>query len=135
MGIYSALPPKGMGVIFVESGEADACGVRDIVGDRFLQRGLRLLVRSDPIPNFPVVVAPGVSAEVRRSLTRVLVDLPREDPAIAAAMAGWDRELAGGFAPATDAEYDQIRELATEILGASVQTLPEEALRCSGSRP
>ena len=119
----------------VESGEADACGVRDIVGDRFLQRGLRLLVRSDPIPNFPVVVAPGVSAEVRRSLTRVLVDLPREDPAIAAAMAGWDRELAGGFAPATDAEYDQIRELATEILGASVQTLPEEALRCSGSRP
>jgi phosphonate transport system substrate-binding protein len=119
----------------VELGEADACGVRDIVGDRFLQRGLRLLAESDPIPNFPVVVAPGTAAEVRRQLARVLVDLPREDPAAAQAMAAWDRELAGGFARATDAEYDRIRDLAKEVLGVGALTLPEADLRCARSGP
>jgi phosphonate transport system substrate-binding protein len=119
----------------VVAGEVDACGVRDIVGDRFLTKGLRLLVQSDPIPNFPIAVAPGVGDDLRQTLTHVLVDLPREDPAKAAIMAGWDRELADGFAPATDAEYDRIRELATEVLGAGALALPEEALRCAGSRP
>jgi phosphonate transport system substrate-binding protein len=119
----------------VELGEADACGVRDLVGDRFLERGLRLLVESDPIPNFPVVVAPGVGAEMRRSLSRVLIDLPRENPDMARAMLAWDRELADGFAPATDDEYDGIRELAREVLGPRAMTLPESALQCAGSRP
>lgn len=119
----------------VQLGEVDACGVRDIVGDRFLERGLRLLVASDPIPNFPVVMAPSTAVEVRRELARVLVDLPREDPAVAQAMAAWDRELADGFARATDAEYDSIRDLAREVLGAGALTLPEEALRCAGSAP
>jgi phosphonate transport system substrate-binding protein len=119
----------------VELGEADACGVRDIVGDRFLQRGLRLLAESDPIPNFPIVVAPGAAVEVRQQLRRVLVDLPREDPDTSQAMVAWDRELAGGFASATDAEYDGVRDLAKEVLGAGALTLPEAALRCAGSRP
>jgi len=119
----------------VQRGEADACGVRDIVGDRFLQRGLRLLVESDAIPNFPVVVAPGTAAEVRRQIARVLVDLPREEPAAAQVMAAWDRELADGFARASDAEYDKIRDLAKEVLGDEALTLPEEALRCAGSGP
>ncbi len=119
----------------VQMGEADACGVRDIVGDRFLSRGLRLLTESDPIPNFPIVVAPGTTADLRRELARVLVDLPRDDPATAQAMTAWDRELAGGFARATDAEYDTIRDLAKRILGVGALTVPESALRCAGSSP
>jgi len=119
----------------VELGEADACGVRDIVGDRFLERGLRLLAKSDPIPNFPIVVAPGTADDVRRSLARVLIDLPREDPEMAQSMVDWDRELADGFAPATDDEYDGIRDLAREVLGVGALTLSESALRCAGSQP
>lgn len=119
----------------VQLGEADACGVRDIVGDRFRRKGLRLLAESEPIPNFPIVVAPGTAAEARRQLARVLVDLPREDPAAAQVMAGWDRELADGFARATDAEYDGIRQLAKEVLVVGALTLPEAALRCAGSSP
>jgi phosphonate transport system substrate-binding protein len=118
----------------VEQGEADACGVRDIVGDRFLKRGLRLLAQSDPIPNFPVVVAPGAGDDVRDALKHVLVDLPRQVPALARVMATWDRELAGGFAPATDAEYEGIRELTRDVLGEDALTLPEEDLKCAGIR-
>jgi phosphonate transport system substrate-binding protein len=119
----------------VQLGEADACGVRDLVGERFLNQGLRLLVESGPIPNFPIVVAPGTTDEVREDLVRVLVDLPRENPDVARAMAGWDRELADGFARTTDAEYDSVHDLARDVLGVGALTLPEESLRCAGSGP
>ncbi|HEX7623444.1 MAG TPA: PhnD/SsuA/transferrin family substrate-binding protein, partial [Anaeromyxobacteraceae bacterium] len=41
-------------------GEVDACAVRDIVGDKFVARqALRVLARSDEIPNFVLALAPG----------------------------------------------------------------------------
>jgi phosphonate transport system substrate-binding protein len=112
-------------------GEADACGVRDIVGERFVERGLRILARSQPLPNFPFVVAPSGSEEIRRQLVRALVELPKEDHGIARAMTTWDEELARGFVSSNDAEYDGIRALAKEVFGPESLTLPEERLRCS----
>ena len=112
-------------------GEADACGVRDIVGERFLERGLRILARSQPIPNFPFVVAPHGSDEVRRQLVHALVELPKEDQDIARSMTTWDEELARGFVSSNDAEYDGVRALAKEVFGPESLTLPAERLRCS----
>jgi ABC-type phosphate/phosphonate transport system substrate-binding protein len=112
-------------------GEADACGVRDIVGERFVERGLRILARSRPIPNFPFVIAPHGPDEIRRQLVRALVELPKSDHGIARVMATWDEELARGFVSSNDAEYDGIRALAKEVFGPESLTLPEERLRCS----
>jgi phosphonate transport system substrate-binding protein len=112
-------------------GEADACGVRDIVGDRFLGRGLRILARSQPIPNFPIVLGPHETDEIRREIIHVLVELPKEDPEIARKMTSWDEELARGFVPSNDAEYDGIRALAEEVFGRDSLTLPPDRLRCS----
>jgi len=114
-------------------GEADACGVRDLVGERFVSRGLRVLARSRPIPNFPFVISPGAPPELRRELVRVLVELPKEAPAVAETMSGWDKELASGFVLSADAEYDGIRKLAEHVLGPGALVLPEEELRCYGS--
>jgi phosphonate transport system substrate-binding protein len=113
-------------------GEVDACGVRDVVGQKYLGRGLRILARSKPIPNFPLVIAPQTPAEIRRQLVRALVELPKEDPAIARGMAEWDEELAQGFVLGEDAEYDGIRAMAEEILGPGALALPEAGLRCVG---
>lgn len=113
-------------------GDVDACGVRDIVGERFLERGLRLLARSRPIPNFPLVVGPRASDEIRRRLLWALVELPEKVPATSRTMETWDEELARGFVTSTDAEYDDVRVLAKEILGPGALTLPEEELRCTG---
>jgi len=111
-------------------GEADACGVRDIVGEKFLERGLRILARSQPIPNFPFVIAPHGSDEIRRQLVQALVELPKKDHGIARTMATWDEELARGFVSSNDAEYDGVRALAKEVFGPESLTLPEERLRC-----
>ncbi|MFH1176086.1 MAG: phosphate/phosphite/phosphonate ABC transporter substrate-binding protein [Acidobacteriota bacterium] len=111
-------------------GEVDACGVRDIVGEKFTQKGLRILARSEPIPNFPFVVSPVSPPEVREALIRALVILPRTETRVAAAMASWDEELAGGFALASAAEYEPVKALAIKVFGPLVLSLPEAALTC-----
>jgi phosphonate transport system substrate-binding protein len=116
-------------------GDVDACAVRDIVGEKFVQRGLRVLARSEPIANFPFVVSPGSDPTLREGLLRALVTLPRADASIAGEMAGWDEELAAGFAPIGDAEYEGIRQVALKTYGPGALTLDESALRCAGEAP
>jgi phosphonate transport system substrate-binding protein len=116
-------------------GDVDACAVRDIVGEKFKERGLRVLARSDPIPNFPFVVAPDCPREVRDGLLRALVTLPHADRAAALAIGGWDEELAAGFAPASDIEYEPLRLLAREAFGPQALVLPEADLSCAGEAP
>lgn len=116
-------------------GEVDACGIRDIVGKRFEQRGLRVLARSDPIPNFPLVLAPEVDGWLREPVIRALVILPASDAAVRSRIAGWDEELAAGFAIGRDADYRGIRALGVRVFGPYFLTLPEDRLRCGGGSP
>jgi phosphonate transport system substrate-binding protein len=113
-------------------GEADACGVRDIVGERFEGRGLRVLARSLPIPNFPLVVSPGAPSELREELVTALVERPRRDPAIRRRIRGWDVELAGGFAPVGEKDYRPVMDLVRTVFGRIGLTAPPQRLMCGG---
>jgi phosphonate transport system substrate-binding protein len=116
-------------------GEVDACGVRDLVGEKFTHRELRILASSPEIPNFPFVVGPKSPPEVREELLSTLVTRPRVDPAVAAAIRHWDVELAGGFAPAKDSDYAPVRLLAVRVFGPNALTLPEAELQCGNGNP
>lgn len=116
-------------------GDVEACAVRDLVGDRFVQRGLRLLAQSDPVPNFPLVLAPGQRAKVRDDLIRALVDVPAEDARIRTVFAAWDEELAGGFTACQDGQFDGLRSLALKLFGPAALRLPESALTCGSGEP
>lgn len=111
-------------------GSADACGVRDIVGERFTERGLRILARSEPIPNFPLVIRPEASDAFRQSMIEVLIDRPARDPEVMRRMQAWDEEIASGFAPVSDADYDPLRKLAKVVFGGRWLTDPPERLEC-----
>lgn len=119
----------------VALGEVEACGIRDIVGRKFEQRGLRVLASSPPMPNFPLVVSPNAPAALCRSIVRALVVLPEEDAATRHAMAQWDEEFNGGFATVGDEEFDPVRRLARLVFGNGYLTLSEAALRCGEERP
>ncbi len=112
-------------------GQAEACGVRDIVGRKFAERGLRILAESAPIPNFPLVLSPRGREGLRQTLLEALVGRPGRDAAVAARMAGWDEELAAGFAPAAASDYLALRHLAERVFGAGVLSRPEEELSCA----
>jgi phosphonate transport system substrate-binding protein len=110
-------------------GEVDACGVRDIVGEKFEQGGLRVLETSPPIPNFPLAVRADAPADLRQSIVHALVVEPTEDSAVYGAMAGWDEEFSAGFAISEDVDFDPIRRLALIVFGPSYLNLPPAALR------
>jgi phosphonate transport system substrate-binding protein len=112
-------------------GEVDACAVRDAVAERFLERGLRALFRSEPIPAFPVVAAPAASARLRAEVSAALAVYPgmpaSEDLADEA-------ERLGTFVPAEDGDYDAVRELAARVFGPDALDRPAALLRC-GEKP
>ncbi len=113
-------------------GDVEACGVRDIVGARFARRGLKILARSEPIPNFPLVVPEGSSKELRKTLLEALVDAPKNDPALRERMRKWDEEISTGFALALDADYDPVRHLVTRLFGPGGLTASSADLQCGG---
>ena len=111
-------------------GEVDACAIRQFVGEQFTRRGLRVLARSEEVPNFLLALAPGSEPSLRDELVRVLVTLPGQDPGAAKAIRAWDEELAGGFVRASDAAYDPIRRMAVRLFGPAALTLPAASLEC-----
>lgn len=111
-------------------GEVEACGVRDLAGEKFLTRGLRVLAQSDPIANFPLVVGSHTPPEIRDALLKALVVLPAEQRPVLAIMQGWDEELSGGFAPSSHGEFASVESLARRIFGPDWWRLPESGLSC-----
>jgi phosphonate transport system substrate-binding protein len=108
-------------------GEVDACAVRDTVAERFLERGLRALARSQPIAGFPIVAAPSTTEPLRARVAQALAAYPgaagRDD-------GDTDAEPLGSFVPAEDADYDEVRRLAERVLGPGALTWPASRLRC-----
>jgi phosphonate transport system substrate-binding protein len=116
-------------------GDADACAVRDIVGEKFVNRGLRVLAESDPLPNFPLVVAPSGAPRLKDLLERGLVFLPTTDGEVRKMISAWDEELSGGFAVAKASDYEPVRALALRVLGPKALTMPEAEAGCGGGGP
>jgi phosphonate transport system substrate-binding protein len=110
-------------------GEVDACAVRDVVGDRFEERGLRVIATSPPIPNFPFAMPADANPQLRREVVDALVTRPRRDLAARAAIEALDEELADGFAECEDADFDGLRELARQVFGPDALVASEDDLR------
>jgi phosphonate transport system substrate-binding protein len=118
----------------VLTGEAAACGVRDLVGDQFTGRGLRILAKSEPMTNFPLVVGPRVPAGLEAALTDALLRLPPRDAEAAREIASWDPELSGGFAAVSADAYQPIADLARRLFGPKALTAPPDSLTCGPGR-
>jgi ABC-type phosphate/phosphonate transport system substrate-binding protein len=110
--------------------EAAACGIRDLTGERFKGRGLRVLAISSPIPNFPFAVGPQTPPQLAAALVDALVQLPERDAAVARTMAGWDEELSGGFAAAAAGDYVPLGNLALRVFGRRALQVDPAALVC-----
>jgi phosphonate transport system substrate-binding protein len=112
-------------------GEVDACAVRDTVAERFLERGLRTLARSQAIAGFPIVAAPSTAEPLR---TRVALALGAYPGAPEREGGAADAEPLGSFVPAEDGDYDEVRHLAERVFGPKAMAWPASRLRC-GERP
>lgn len=110
-------------------GEVDACAVRDVVGDRFEERGMRVIATSPPIPNFPFAMPADADPALRREVIDALVARPQRDPVARAAIEALDEELADGFSECDDADFDGLRDLARRVFGPDALVASEDELR------
>jgi phosphonate transport system substrate-binding protein len=92
-------------------GPFDAGVVRERVAQEFADRGIRILLASDPIPGTPVVVRRDQNPDFVQALIRILTSIDPTDPKTAEMLSTWDPEFAHGFIEARDEDYDVIRAL------------------------
>lgn len=92
-------------------GTFDAGVVKERVALEFLDRNIRIVLSSDPIPGSPLVVRGDADTAVVNGLRDVLLRIDVRRPEDRALIAQWDQEFRYGFAGASDADYDGIRRL------------------------
>jgi len=101
-------------VKWVLKGKYDAGAVRDSVAERYLPLGLKIIATSEPIPTGPVVSGPAASPEVIEAVRDELM-LLKKTAAGERLLKKLDPEFRGGFVPATDSDYDKIRQMINGV--------------------
>jgi len=96
-------------------GQYDAGAVKDIVAEKYLSHGLRVLAWSAPIPSVPLVVRKETPPEVVNAITTALLKLDHTNQAHKRLMQTWDDEFSYGFAPARQEDYRRIFRMIREI--------------------
>ena len=92
-------------------GTCDAGVVKERVAREYLDRNIRIVLSSDPIPGSPLVVRRDADTAVVNELRNVLLRLDVHHPEARALVAQWDQEFQYGFTEASDTDYDGIRRL------------------------
>jgi phosphonate transport system substrate-binding protein len=92
----------------VVEGRVDAGAVEGLVAHRFEEKGLRILHISDPVPSSPFVVRQKLPQAVAEALRDALLELDFEG---VDGRQHWEEDIRFGFAPATDADYDPVRNI------------------------
>lgn len=82
--------------------------VKESVANDYRREGLRIVLRSPPIPGPPLAARRDGPPEVLADLTRLLLQLDPADPRDQAILAGWTPEFAYGFVPARGVDYTRI---------------------------
>ena len=90
----------------VLEGRFDAGAVKDLVASR--EQDLRALHVSDPVPSAPIVVRENLSRGVTQTIRDALLKIDFQD---AKDREHWQEDIRFGFAPATDADYEPVRQI------------------------
>lgn len=88
-----------------------AGGLMRSVAEKYVDKGLRIVAVSAPIPQFPLCASPLLPERDRRRLVAALVEL--RDPHILGALG---KDITG-FAPVQDSDYDGVRRMVKSLAG------------------
>lgn len=119
-GSVSHAPNHDATLEAVAKGAADAGVVNSSIAHHALGVGgpyegrLVVIWESPAYMDYVWAARPQIAEGMRQALVDAFLDLDREDPRDAAALAA---EGAGGFLPATDSDYDKIGEALREVPG------------------
>jgi phosphonate transport system substrate-binding protein len=96
-------------------GQYDAGAVKDVIANKYMSYGLRVLAYSDPLPSVPFVVRKEASPQFIMAVKQALLKLDRNNPEHKKIMANWDDEFKYGFAEANADDYRMIFTMMRNI--------------------
>ncbi|CAG0976612.1 putative phosphite transport system-binding protein PtxB [Anaerolineae bacterium] len=92
-------------------GAFDAGVVKERVAREFVNRDIRIVLSSTPIPGSPLVVGKYCDTAVVRAIRTALLAIDVREAFDRELVQQWDQEFRYGFATATDEDFDGIRDL------------------------
>ena len=96
-------------------GQFDAGAVKDVIANKYMSHGLRVLAYSDSLPSVPFVVRKEAPPEFIKAVKQALLKLDRNNPEHKKIMANWDDEFKFGFAEASSDDYQMIFAMLRDI--------------------
>lgn len=96
-------------------GQYDAGGVKDVIANKYMSHGLRVLAYSEPLPSVPFVVRKEAPPEFIKAVKQALLKLDRNNPEHKKIMSTWDDEFKYGFAEASSDDYQKIFAMIRNI--------------------
>lgn len=88
------------------SGRFDAGVVKDRVAEEFLDKGIRIVSSSPPIPGSPLIVRSNLNSALVSTVREALLRIDTRRPEYRRLLHDWDPEFVHGFAPAEDSDYN-----------------------------
>lgn len=92
----------------VLAGAFDAGGVKPSVAKKYMDKGLRILAKSDPVPNHVFAVSSTLDSELKKAIQTALLNM---DPTILKSIKG---SITGAEIP-QHADYEPLRKLMAEV--------------------
>lgn len=86
-------------------GEFDVGSVKDVVANRYLNQGLRIIKMSPEIPAVPIAVASSANESLVQLVTSALLETSHSSTQ------NWDPEFSNGFSIVKDSDYNSMRNI------------------------
>ncbi len=102
----------------VLSGKYDAGAVKDIIGYKYLEKGLRILHSSEPISSVPLVVRPDCDPKIVKAVKDALLKIDIRKTEYKQLVSNWNKEFRYGFVETKDEDYSHIRDMLNAIPGS-----------------
>jgi phosphonate transport system substrate-binding protein len=107
----------------VKASKVDAGGFSEMILTRMKRDNkikpddIRVIWRSDPIPNSPIAVRKSLPDDLKKRIRQALLDMPQRDPTLWQNIATTYRMSSAGlkYIPVTDHTYDGLRDYAAQM--------------------
>lgn len=98
----------------VITSEFDAGAIRLSTAEQYIRFGLTIIATSDQIPTGPVVASPKTPRDIVQKIQKALL-MMSENPEGLSVLKKLDPNLQGGFIPASDTDYGDIRQMINSV--------------------
>jgi len=89
--------------------------VKDRVAHEFINKGIRFLASSEPIPGSPIVIKANLDSSITNVIQTALLKIDVHKPEYQELVKNWDPEFAYGFTVANDEDYDHVSSIIESL--------------------